>query len=39
VFYEFGDDVTRLVEEAGFEVKLLEHHSNPSAFTILAKKL
>jgi hypothetical protein len=39
VCYEFGEDLFEIITSQGFELSLFEHYSNPSAFTIIAKKV
>lgn len=38
VFYDFGDDLFEFVQARGFTIQILEHETNPAAFTIIAKK-
>jgi ubiquinone/menaquinone biosynthesis C-methylase UbiE len=38
VYHEFGDDFAARVSAAGFDLRLLEHATNPTAVTFIAEK-
>ena len=38
VYYEFGDDFPGRVADAGFNVRVIEHPTNPAAVTFIAEK-